>query len=250
MTNNFKTPEPLRFLPEPFEWIYIPKGNVILSGIAVEGKFLEEYIEEVPAFSIAKYPITNAQYAVYREETGYIPFTTEQNWAIDLNAAEPNHPICSLRWHEAMWFARWISEKASYLITLPTHSQWQRAAQGDDDRRYPWGNEWNSSYCNTADSRNPGTTPVTHYPQGASPFGVMDMVGNVSEWCLTSYPEYLNSLDIPILDVNTLQNIQRVFKGGHAGTSTYSADVRKYGATLIWFPYSTGIRLVTTATTE
>ena len=80
-------------------------------------------------------------------------------------------------------------------ITLPTEQQWKRAAQGDDGREYPWGNEFDKTKCNTNASEIGLTTPVTQYPQGASPFGVMDMSGNVWEWCLTAWDSGKSGLD-------------------------------------------------------
>lgn len=72
-------------------------------------------------------------------------------------------------------------------ITLPTEAQWLRAARGDSSRIYPWGGKFDSSRCNTKDSNIGRTTPVTQYITGASPFGVMDMSGNVFEWFLESH---------------------------------------------------------------
>jgi formylglycine-generating enzyme required for sulfatase activity len=112
--------------------------------------------------------------------------------------------------------------------------------------KYPWGNDWDSSRCNTEDSRIWQTTPVTQYPDGASPYGVMDMIGNVWEWCLTDLKIGKNSLEIPeILDLfcSDFDN-ERIFKGGDYGTSKGSAKIQTQGAVPINCSYLTGIRLV------
>ncbi|MBZ0284121.1 MAG: formylglycine-generating enzyme family protein, partial [Anaerolineae bacterium] len=73
------------------------------------------------------------------------------------------------------------------LITLPTEQQWQRAAQGDDNRTYPWGNDFDQNRCNTSESGLKRPTSVSKYPNGVSPFGVVDIIGNVWEWCLSEW---------------------------------------------------------------
>ena len=102
-----------------------------------------------------------------------------------------NLPRTNVKWYEAIAFCRWltaqIGARGDMSITLPTEQQWQRAAQGDDGREYPWGREFDMNKCNTQESGIGQTTPVTQYPQGASPYGVLDMSGNVWEWCLTDY---------------------------------------------------------------
>jgi formylglycine-generating enzyme required for sulfatase activity len=84
-----------------------------------------------------------------------------------------------------MAFAQWLNSATEQNILLPTEQQWQRAAQGDDERVYPWGNEWDESRCNLGGD---DLTPVTQYEgKGDSPFGVVDMIGNVFEWCRNEY---------------------------------------------------------------
>jgi formylglycine-generating enzyme required for sulfatase activity len=100
-----------------------------------------------------------------------------------------------------------------YEVTLPTEQQWQRAAQGDDGRTYPWGNNWDCQRCNNSvkPCNSDRTTPVTYYEgrdKGDSPFGVVDMAGNVWEWCLNDYNT--GSVDI---NINSL----RVLRGGSWG---------------------------------
>ncbi len=188
-------PKPRFPLPVPFEWVDIPAGKVQIEG----------YGTYVPAFSIAKYPITVAQYEMFFKDGGYEKpfFWLPQGWEWrqkekirqprywhDKNYKhffQPDHPMIGISWYEAMAFCTWLSKKAGENILLPTEPQWQRAAQGDDGRLYPWGNQFDYRKCNcSAQNKSSGTTPVTEYLIGTSPYGVMDMCGNVWEWLLTA----------------------------------------------------------------
>lgn len=166
-------------LPDPFEWIHIPAGEVTLEAGGYIPKGGQTFA--VDDFYIAKYPVTNAQYAVYVAETGKKP----EYWD-NLDFNQPLQPVVGVSWHDAIAYCDWLSQKLPYKVILPTEQQWQAAAQGNTGREYPWGNEWDDKRANT--NRSVGkTTSVNHYPSGASPYGVLDMAGNVWEWCLTDY---------------------------------------------------------------
>jgi formylglycine-generating enzyme required for sulfatase activity len=185
-------------LPSPFEWCHIPAGNVVLDDASSYGG-TEGGRVWVEAFFIARYPITNVQYDVFVDDPdgypnhgwwGYSP--DAQKWRRDnpkpLGTAFGNHhlPCTHITWYEAVAFCDWLSYKTGLEITLPTEEQWQRAAQGDTAWAYPWGDEIDPDRCNYGGHVGQ-PTPVTQYPSGASPFGVMDMIGNVFEWCLTEW---------------------------------------------------------------
>lgn len=178
-------------MPAPFDWIEIPDKG----------------------YSIAKYPVTNAQFAKFIEAGGYkndkwwteagLKYRNEEDWA------EPRHwqnskwngdtqPVVGVSWYESVAFCLWLSESSGEKIMLPTEEQWQYAAQGDDGRNYPWGNKWNRDLCNNnVDKKGIGkTSPVIQYEgKGDSPFGVVDMSGNIWEWCLTEYENKTNNIN-------------------------------------------------------
>ena len=192
-------PRSVDLMPPPFEWIEIPAGRVKLEA----GGYFEHKTDfDVPAFMISKYPVTNAQYAKFIDADGYF----ERKWwtAAGWQARERNkwkeplfwqdsqwnaadYPVIGVSWYEAIAFCHWLSMATGENVLLPTDQQWSRAARGDDGRAYPWGNEKpNEELCNF-DEKIGHTTPVTQFPKGASAYGVMDMSGNVSEWCLTEW---------------------------------------------------------------
>jgi len=194
------TPPIPDFLPQPFDWCFVPAGKVRIGyGYWKDNQYIVERTQDfdVLAFFMAKYPLTNAQYQVFVDaKDGY----ADANWwsySDDAKAwrkgnPQPQntgftgdtHPRTNITWYESVAFMLWMSQKMKLNIHLPTEQQWQRAAIGDTGWAYPYGNEFHKSKCNF---HSKGTTPVTQYPNGASPYGVMDMSGNVWEWCTTQW---------------------------------------------------------------
>lgn len=179
----------MEWLPPPFDWCEISGGTVLLNDetsyhapVKNGGRYT------IAPFVISKYPITKAQYQVFvKSPDGYHNprwWDTLQPPNPYLKMGEGNLPCTDINWYEAVAFCRWLTDKVGITIQLPTELQWQRAALGDTEWAYPWGNIFNESRCNFTINQ---LTPVDQYISGASPFGVMDMVGNVWEWCLSSW---------------------------------------------------------------
>jgi len=129
----------------------------------------------LPEFWIAKTPITNVQYKAFVEATGH---TAPKHWmSSQIPQGKRNHPVVQVNWDDAQAFCQWVGGK------LPSEQQWEKAARGTDGREYPWGNQApDANRCNFYPNVG-DTTPVDKYPSGASPYGVLDMAGNVWEWC-------------------------------------------------------------------
>jgi formylglycine-generating enzyme required for sulfatase activity len=188
--------EQIEFVPDydtqqlGIEWIRIPPGEFMMGDNFNEGQEDEQpvhaaYLDE---YFISKYEVTFGQYDKYCDETGF-QRPPDNGWG------RGNLPVINLTRTNASQFCQWLSHKTRKNIRLPTEAQWEKAARGTDQRRYPWGNS--PPDCGTANHNNcyNQTRPVGSHPTGASPYGIHDMAGNVAEMCLDQYTEtfYSNS---------------------------------------------------------
>ena len=152
----------------------------------------------VDSFLIDRYPVTHAQYACFVEDGGYDreELWSREGWAWLIQQTRkrpaywkeygwnrPNYPVVGVSWYEAEAYARWAGKR------LPTEAEWEKAARGTDGRLWPWGNEWQPDAAN-AESTLGRLTPVGMYPRGASPYGVLDLAGNVWEWTADWFAAY------------------------------------------------------------
>lgn len=133
-------------------------------------------------FHIDKYPVTNAEYKTFIDATGYRP-KDGHNFLRDWKDGAPRkgwekRPVTWVSIEDAREYAAWAGKR------LPHEWEWQYAAQGSDGRLYPWGNDWNIANMPPQSKARemPPPADVDAHPQGASPFGVMDLVGNVWQW--------------------------------------------------------------------
>jgi formylglycine-generating enzyme required for sulfatase activity len=184
----------------PAGMVRIPGGefNFKVAGIEIEGMNWEgvdfQYPWEnsprrghqhrltVPSFYIDKYPVTNAEFKKFLDATNYRP-KDDHNFLRDWKDGAPpwgweNKPATWVSLEDARAYAAWAGKR------LPHEWEWQYAAQGADGRLYPWGNTWNEAAAPVPVKGRDLTGPaaVDAHPAGASPFGVMDMVGNVWQW--------------------------------------------------------------------
>lgn len=182
-------------LPD-IDWVIIPAGEFIMgsdkttdpqASWSFEGP---QHLENLPAYRIGRYPITYAQYRAFLlAEDG---FANDRWWADfvrpsskDPNESPLNYPVNNVSWYEAIAFCQWLSTCLGYEITLPTEAQWEKAARGTDGRFYPYGNRFDPTKANGQQAGIGQPCAVGLFPNGASPYGVMDMGGNVAEWCLS-----------------------------------------------------------------
>ena len=139
------------------------------------GKFTNGRGREVAlaAYKIGKNEVTNAEFAAFVEATSY---DAGSEWRGYAEKNGPTCPVVCVNNADAEAYCAWAGGR------LPTENEWEYAATGGDGRQYPWGNEWDATRCcNSAGSRRSGPMPVGSFPEGASPFGCLDMAGNVWE---------------------------------------------------------------------
>lgn len=166
--------------------IVVPAGEFLMgtdrSRSAVQDR--PQHRISLAAFRIGKYPVTNAQYARFVAATGHRP---PLNWdGGKFRPGQELHPVTMVSWHDADAYATWAGAR------LPREAEWEKAARGVDGRRWPWGDEMDASRLNTYYTVG-ATTEVTRFPEGASPFGAVDMAGNVSEWTADNFRPYPGS---------------------------------------------------------
>ncbi|UCG50169.1 MAG: SUMF1/EgtB/PvdO family nonheme iron enzyme, partial [Phycisphaerales bacterium] len=186
-------------------WVDIPAGRFLMGAQAKDPSKPnydgEAYDDESPVhevrldgFRIGRYPVTVGEYLRFVEAGGYGDrelweaggfgeWTSPEDW--DEQFAHLNRPVVGVSWFEAAAYARWRG------CRLPTEAEWERAARGPEGRSYPWGDSAPDALLANYDGAKVGApTPVGIYPRGATAEGLMDMAGNVWEWCSDWFGDY------------------------------------------------------------
>ncbi|MFW5693290.1 MAG: formylglycine-generating enzyme family protein, partial [Thermoguttaceae bacterium] len=164
------------------ELVWIPAGTFLRGSESDaaggdEGPQADVYLD---GYWIYKYPVTLGQYRKFCQAAGK---EFEPPWGQAMHAdpaGDPNTYAAQANWYDSRSYARWAG------ADLPTEAQWEKAARGADGRQYPWGDRWEPTRCVSMEETlykfNEGFRPVGSRPDGASPYGAMDMAGNVWEW--------------------------------------------------------------------
>ena len=229
--------------------IEIPSGALLMG--SNDGEPAEQPVHQVDvsAFSIDRLETTNSEFAAFVSATGYrtdpersgAGWDWDQTWreikgtdwrhphgpASSINGLE-QHPVAQVSWNDAKAYCRWRGKR------LPTEAEWERAARGDGDRIYPWGNEsprdgtnyrasYGSDECCRADAGDGYlfTAPVGSFPLGRSPFGVEDMAGNVWEWVEDWFDPKFYRQSPSTNPVNKTISERKVIRGGGWGNDPY-----------------------------
>jgi formylglycine-generating enzyme required for sulfatase activity len=170
------------------EWVRIPSGWVWIG--SERGRSNEQPLHRIKldTFFVARVPITNAQYHFFVQATKH---AAPSHWQENRPPKGfESHPVIGVNWHDALAYCQWLSRETGKPITLPSEVQWERAARGNMNIDYPWGDRFEATWCNSDALGLRATTPVGLFPEGASRFGCLDMAGNVWEWTRSLMGEY------------------------------------------------------------
>ena len=210
----------LRVPPPPPEMVAIPAGKFLRGSDKVDvnqqaselGTTKPWYLDEhpqhkhfLPLFYIDRHEVTNAQYKAFIDATRAKP--PVYFFGRSIPPGRQNHPVTDVSWYEADHFCRWSGKR------LPTEAEWEKAARGTDGREFPWGETYDKTKLNAGDSGRGDILPVGSLKEGAGPYGVMDLSGNVWEWVEDWYQPYPNST----YQSNLFGEKQKVFRGGGWG---------------------------------
>jgi formylglycine-generating enzyme required for sulfatase activity len=176
-------PPPATPVP-PEGMVYVPAATLMLGSDEPGADIFSTPAHPVPvkAFFVDKTEVTNAQYKRFVDATGHA--APAKGWVDGAPApGTENKPVVNVAYQDAADFAAWAGKR------LPTEAEWELAARGTDGRAYPWGREWDRTKGNFS-GKGGKIADVGSAPGGASPFGALDMLGNVWEWTSSEYSLY------------------------------------------------------------
>jgi len=193
--------------------VRVPGGEFKMGSPAGEGDPDEhpQHVVQVKGFLMDKTEVSWGQYQQFAKESSR-PLPKAPIWGMP-----EGFPASNVTWDDARAFCTWAGGR------LPTESEWERAARGGDSRQYPWGNNWDPWRCNTRDGGPHTPTPAGAYPECASPDGVLDLTGSMSEWCSDWYDEAYYSKSPAENPAGPERGSVRVSRGGDWMSAAQSA---------------------------
>ena len=247
------------------EMVWVPAGKFLMGISKKDAQLVIINNPGIPLYSIQdeqpkrsiylsgywvyKYPVSTNQYMKFCKATGRkfpdmtaVTYFRILNYTIPIrySAFQDNYPMTYVNWQQSVDYAAWAG------ASLPTEAQYEKAARGTDGRTYPWGNKWDSSKCvNSVGKQLQSTESLSGYESGKSPYGCMQMVGNIYEWCgdyydlnyykkapLTDPPGPAQGTRIQIASYDFRD--ARILRGGswvHNGSNDFRCTDRH-----LWFP--------------
>jgi iron(II)-dependent oxidoreductase len=215
---------------EPASAVSLPEMVLVPGGFfwmgSEDGEADEKPVHQVwvDSFFIDRFPVTNSQYAVFIREANH----EKPLYWNDPKCNAPTQPVVGVTWADAIAFCAWRSQKEHAVMTLPSEAQWEKAARGDDKRKYPWGDQ-------PPDKKRAPTEISEKMPAvgvcelGRSPYGVSDLVGSVWNWCSDWYDKSFYQNGPQKNPAGPASGIRRAVRGGNwvflgccSGTPAYA----------------------------
>ncbi|WP_018587545.1 formylglycine-generating enzyme family protein [Salinispora arenicola] len=196
-------------------------------------------------FWICTYPVTNGEYYRFLLDSGHR--TRPSTWYLGAYPWDrSNHPVAGVSAADADAYADWLSTRTGHPWRLPSEAEWEYAAAGPDGLEFPWGDSFDPGRANTRETGVHTTTPVGAFPGGRSPFGALDMAGNVEEYVLDEYTPYPGGRHVSDHLVETMTRY-RVARGGSFSRFGDLTRTRRRHGPFAGPLYPVGFRLATGA---
>lgn len=207
--------------------VYIPAGIFHMGGMDVRRapNEIPDHDVELDAFWMDQLEVTNAMYGLCVEAGGCtLPQSLKSQRRPEYfdNPEFKDYPVIYVTWGQAKTYCEWTGRR------LPTEAEWERAGRGDDFRTFPWGEDKADGTLANFNMLVGDTSRVGSYPAGASPFGVLDMAGNVAEWVNDFYSsDYTNAITLNPVGPAESSSFYRVVRGGSLGDAEINIRVSK-----------------------
>jgi len=197
-------------LSDDIEMIFLP----VPAGEFQMGEGEQKHLQNLGEYWIGMTPVTNIQYSKFVQENSH---KSPQDWKDGTYPKQKgDHPIVRISWFDAQAFCEWLADHSGEPIRLPSEAEWEKAARGEDGRIYSWGDKVpNVELCNFDHNVGEPSAVGSYSPQGDSPYGCIDMVGNIWEWTSSLYRPYPYTADDGREDKKTMGS--RVMRGGSWG---------------------------------
>jgi serine/threonine-protein kinase len=223
--------------------ILIPAGYFLMGSSTGQPNERPEHPVILNGFFLDETEVTNAQYRECVADGGCtlppnVDAFTYQNYRDSPDF--DTYPVIAVNWDQANAYCQWAGKR------LPTEAEWEYAASGPDNLIWPWGNTFDPSLSAAS---APDTQPVGSYPDGASPFGILDMAGNVNEWVADDFEEGFYANSPPGNPVNKSGKAGRIYRGGSFDNSNgeFFTTSRRYGNVRTFSEVDVGFRCAASA---
>jgi serine/threonine-protein kinase len=207
--------------------IHIPGGLFHMGGMDVRRapNEIPDHDVTLDAFWMDQLEVTNAMYALCVNAGSCMPpqsFKSQRRPEYFDNPEFNDYPVIYVTWGQAKTYCEWAGRR------LPTEAEWEHAGRGNDFRTFPWGEDKADGTLANFNMLVGDTSRVGSYPAGASPFGVLDMAGNVAEWVNDFYSaDYTNAVTLNPFGPTTSSSYYRVVRGGSLGDAEINIRVSK-----------------------